>query len=56
MTTTDYLQITDGRLSEAVRRDTPEEVANEIAIAQVCAIEAVAAALDRLAVAIEARA
>lgn len=50
----DYLTATDQLLSQADRFGDPEHAAATRAEAQVKAIQAVAAAIDRLAVAVEA--
>jgi hypothetical protein len=48
-----YLDIADQRLGVADNQGTPENELAHIARAQVMAIEAVSAALDRLAAAVE---
>jgi hypothetical protein len=48
-----YLEIADQHLGRALERSEPWQVSAEIASAQVCAIQAVAAALERLATAAE---
>jgi hypothetical protein len=53
MDTSYYLDITDQRLGAADNQDKPEIELAHIARAQVMAIQAVAAALDRLAGAVE---
>jgi hypothetical protein len=57
MTASDYLNLNlaDERLGLADRARDPELSSAEIASAQVTAIQAVAAAVDRLAAAIEAQ-
>ena len=51
-----YATIADQDLDRTLRSDTPADVAEDLAKAQVNATLALAAALDRLAVAIETRA
>jgi hypothetical protein len=53
MTASDYLDIADQRLAMADGHREPEQVSADIAGAQVSAIQAVAAALVRLAEAVE---
>lgn len=48
-----YLNIADQRLAMADGRREPEQVSADIASAQVTAIQAVAAAVERLAEAVE---
>jgi hypothetical protein len=54
MSASDYLNFADSQNDMAVRANSPEEEAHHAALAQVNAIQAVAAAIDRLAAAVEA--
>jgi hypothetical protein len=54
MSADDYLNIADSQNDRAMRADDPARVAYHTAAAQVSAIQAAAAAIDRLAAAVEA--